>query len=88
MQVNILLFGQLKELFQQSKISVQFPTEVISVAELREVVITHLSAGQSALASSLVAGKTFVAVNQTVAQETDTVTIHDEIALFPPVTGG
>lgn len=88
MQVNILLFGQLKELFQQSKISVQFPTEVISVAELREVVITHLSAEQSALASSLVAGKTFVAVNQTVAQETDTVTIHDEIALFPPVTGG
>lgn len=88
MQVNILLFGQLKELFQQSELSVQFPAEVISVAKLREVVVTHLSPEQSALASSLVAGKTFVAVNQTVAQETDTVTVNDEIALFPPVTGG
>lgn len=88
MPVDILLFGQLKELFHQQKLQVTLPKEVVTVAELRQIIVDNLSHEQQTLASTLAAGKTFIALNQRVAQEADTLTAQDEIALFPPVTGG
>lgn len=88
MQANILLFGQLKELFQQNQLQLTLPATSISVSELRQLLIENLSQEQEHLAASLCVGKTFIAINQTVAQEDDSVSANDEIALFPPVTGG
>lgn len=88
MQVKILLFGQLKELFNDTSLHVTLPVTPITVADLRTIITNSLSEADQTLATSLQVGKTFVAVNQTVAQETDTVSATDEIALFPPVTGG
>lgn len=82
MSVKILYFASLKEALGLAGESVDLPAGVSTVATLRDWLITQ---GREKLAS---AKNLRCAVNQELAGLDAPVREGDEIAFFPPVTGG
>lgn len=81
MNLRIQLFATLKERANTSSITLTLP-ETATVSDL----LTALAAHTPALAAAL--PTTLVAVNREYAFPEQPLTPHDEIALFPPVSGG
>ncbi|HZD20781.1 MAG TPA: molybdopterin converting factor subunit 1 [Burkholderiales bacterium] len=83
MTVKVLYFASLRE--QLGTRGEDLDTSPTTVAALRTLLMARGGAWQSALAQ----GKALrVAVNQEIAQPTTPVRAGDEVAFFPPVTGG
>ena len=80
--LKVLFFGQLKEVLNTSMLNVE--AEHKTVLDLRQSLQTQGQAWQENLAF----GKALVAVNQTMASEDVELASNDEVAFFPPVTGG
>jgi molybdopterin synthase sulfur carrier subunit len=83
--VKILYFARLRETLGTAAESIELPAGVTTVARLRELLIARGGAWAEALASG---GALRVAVNQEMAQPATPVRAGDEVAFFPPVTGG
>lgn len=82
--VNVLYFARLRETLGCAQERCVLPAEVRSVAALR----AHLM-GRGEKWQALAAGRNArAAVNQRMAGESDAVADGDEVAFFPPVTGG
>ncbi|EAS65152.1 hypothetical protein VAS14_05513 [Photobacterium angustum S14] len=80
--IKVLFFAQVKELVGTDSLEVD---AVYSTADaLREALTTRGDKWQLALES----GKLLVAVNQTICSLDTPLTDGDEVAFFPPVTGG
>ncbi|OOF35640.1 molybdopterin synthase sulfur carrier subunit [Rodentibacter heidelbergensis] len=80
--LKVLFFAQTRELIGRDEIQVE---EIFSTAEaLRD----HLSQKGDKWALALEKGKTLVAINQTLMPLESEIKPGDEIAFFPPVTGG
>lgn len=80
--LKVLFFAQTRELIGTDEIIVE---ETFATAdELRE----HLSQKGDKWALALEKGKLLVAINQTLMPLESAVKSGDEIAFFPPVTGG
>lgn len=78
-------FASIREKLGLSTEQVELPSQVDTVNALVALLIEqHGSDWEGVLKKSSV----LVAVNQSVASFTSTVTNGDEIAFFPPVTGG
>ena len=85
MKIKVLYFASLREQVGTRGEDLDISPEVVSVASLRALLVARGGAWQSALAQ----GKALrVAVNQEVAQPATPLTAGDEVAFFPPVTGG
>ena len=83
MKLRILYFAGLRE--QLGTAGEDLDASPTTVAGLRALLMARGGAWQSALAQ----GKALrVAVNQEMAQPTTPVEPGDEVAFFPPVTGG
>lgn len=82
MEVNIRLFATLKDRAKSDHILVTLPADPTTVGELLETVRRTYPGLAPAL------GSTLVAVNRSFAGPDTPVTAQDEIALFPPVSGG
>ncbi|MDP3438569.1 MAG: molybdopterin converting factor subunit 1 [Azonexus sp.] len=82
MSVKILYFASLKEALGMGSESVELPVGVTTVGALRDWLVTQ---GREKLAS---AKNLRCAVNQDMAGLDAPVREGDEIAFFPPVTGG
>lgn len=85
MKVRLLFFASLREQLGTSGEEVDLPSEVATVAALRE----HLVQRGGAYAKAF-GGKALVraAVNQDMVQPSARLKAGDEVAFFPPVTGG
>lgn len=83
--MKLLYFAWLKTKTGLSEEEVTLPPEVTTVAELLEWLPTRGPGYAAALADR---DAIRVAVNQTYAKPGDPVAASDEVALFPPVTGG
>jgi len=82
---RILYFARLREDMGIAQEMVDLPPGVTDVAGLR----AHLLARGGASAVALAPGKAVrVSVNQDIARDSSPVKAGDEIAFFPPVTGG
>ncbi|NBH74751.1 molybdopterin synthase sulfur carrier subunit [Rodentibacter pneumotropicus] len=80
--LHVLFFGQTREIIGLDEIKVE---GVFSSAEaLRQ----NLSKQGDKWALALEKGKLLVAINQTLMPLESTIKSGDEIAFFPPVTGG
>jgi molybdopterin synthase sulfur carrier subunit len=80
--IRVLFFGQLRDLLPQDDL--EWKTgQVATLGELRNAI-----AGQGHGWNVLLEGEWLAAVNQTLADDTHPVTDGDEVAFFPPVTGG
>lgn len=85
MSVKVLYFARLREDLGNSAEDLALPAGVDTVAGLRAHLMTRGGAWSSALAQ----GKAVrVAVNQEIAEPTTPIKAGDEVAFFPPVTGG
>ena len=80
--LKILFFAQTRELIgvDQLELNAEFATA--------EAVREHLAAQGGKWALALAKGKLLVAINQTLSPLESAVRSGDEIAFFPPVTGG
>jgi molybdopterin synthase sulfur carrier subunit len=82
---KVLYFAKLREDLGCESESVTLPEGVATVAALR----AHLVARGGVWADALAAGRAVrVAVNQQIAKSDTPVGAGDEVAFFPPVTGG
>ncbi len=85
MKLKVLYFAALREQVGRDAEELDVPAEVATVAALRG----HLRARGGAWAEALADGKLLrMAVNQDMAQPGAALGPGDEVAFFPPVTGG
>jgi molybdopterin synthase sulfur carrier subunit len=83
--LKIVFFARLREDLGTGAEQLTLPRDVSTVASLRE----HLAARGGNWAVALAQGKAVrVAVNREMAQPGTPVKPGDEVAFFPPVTGG
>jgi len=85
--LRILFFGQLKDIIKTECLEIdiiQSGKELNTVAKLRSM----LQAKDDTWKESLGYGKALVAVNQEMTSDETAINDADEIAFFPPVTGG
>src|SRR5947207_938778 len=82
MNVTVMLFATLKDKAGTNRLSLSLPGDNLTVTDLRAT----LADKYPALAESLKAA--VAAINQEFAFAGDTVHDGDEIAFFPPVSGG
>ena len=85
MKVKVLFFAGLREQLGTSGEEIDLPSDVMTVAGLR----SFLSAKGQSWKSALAEGKAIrMAVNQDMVQPSARIQAGDEVAFFPPVTGG
>lgn len=82
--VTILYFARLKEVLGTASESVTLPSNVVDLAGVRSLIIGRGGAWSEALGAQRIRA----AVNQDMASDDTPVKDGDEIAFFPPVTGG
>lgn len=85
MKVKVLYFAALREQLGTPGEEIELPVGVGTVAALR----SHLRGRGGAWELALADGKLIrTAVNQDMAQPSAAIRAGDEVAFFPPVTGG
>ena len=82
--INVLFFAQVRELLGTAKLSLEASEQTQTAEALRAT----LAATDDQWAKVLTSDKLLVAVNQTISQWDTPVNDGDEVAFFPPVTGG
>ncbi|AZV04911.1 molybdopterin synthase sulfur carrier subunit [Enterobacter sp. N18-03635] len=80
--IKVLFFAQVRELVNTDSLTLDASFD--NVAALR----AHLAAQSDRWALALDEGKLLAAVNQTLVEFTHPLNVGDEVAFFPPVTGG
>lgn len=80
--IKVLFFAQVRELVNTDSLTLE--REFDTVEALR----AYLAAQSDRWALALDAGKLLAAVNQTLVEFNHPVASGDEVAFFPPVTGG
>ena len=85
MKVRILYFAGVREKLGKDAEELELPADVSTIASLR----SHLRARGGVWAEALADGKLLrMAVNHDMAQASASIKTGDEVAFFPPVTGG
>ncbi|MCD8338878.1 MAG: molybdopterin converting factor subunit 1 [Burkholderiales bacterium] len=85
MSLKVLYFASLKEYLDKGEDSVDLPPNVKTVAELKDFLGAHDPKLKEAFATM---PRLRFAVNQEMATGSSAVKDGDEVAIFPPVTGG
>ena len=83
--VTLLYFARLREALGTAREELALPESVIDVATLREALVSRGGAWAEELGQTR---RVRTAVNQDMAGDDTPVNDGDEIAFFPPVTGG
>ncbi|MFT5234694.1 MAG: molybdopterin synthase sulfur carrier subunit [Shewanella sp.] len=82
--INVLFFAQVRELLGESIVLVEATADITTAESLRAALASKNDKWGKVLASD----KLLVAVNQTISAWDTQVQDGDEVAFFPPVTGG
>ena len=85
MKIKVVFFAALREQLGTSAEEIDLPAGVTTVAGLRAYLVQRGGIWQNVLADKRLVR---VAVNQDMAQGGSALTSGDEVAFFPPVTGG
>lgn len=80
--IDVLFFAQIREILKTDRIQINNSFE--TVGDLRR----SLQDRDPIWHEYLSAGRTLVAVNQTISSDETPIASNDEVAFFPPVTGG
>ena len=85
MNINILYFARIKEAVNYSSESIDLPSEVKTVTGLKNYLALR---GENW--ANLFNGKQVIraAINHTLVDDLAAINAGDEVAFFPPVTGG
>ncbi|PKF49685.1 molybdopterin synthase sulfur carrier subunit [Enterovibrio nigricans] len=80
--IQVLFFAQVKELVGTGSLTLD--GDFATAEDIR----AHLVTNGDKWALALESGKLLVAINQTISELSASVKAGDEVAFFPPVTGG
>lgn len=83
--ITVLYFARLRETLGQSSEQIALPANVRSLEDLRSLLAARGGAWKDELARDK---RVRAAVNQAIAQADSPLADGDEVAFFPPVTGG
>ena len=83
-KIELLFFGNLSAQLNCNSESCSFEQDEITVAELKQQLQSRGDNWKTALAAESIK----CAINQAIAEENDLIKNGDEVAFFPPVTGG
>jgi molybdopterin synthase sulfur carrier subunit len=85
LKIKVLYFASIRETLGRDAEDLDLPAGIATIAALR----SHLRTRGGAWAEALAEGKLLrAAVNQDMAQPAAAIKAGDEVAFFPPVTGG
>jgi molybdopterin synthase sulfur carrier subunit len=85
LKVKVLYFASVRERLGRGAEELELPADVATIAGLR----SHLRARGGAWADALAESRLLrTALNQDMAQPAAAIKAGDEVAFFPPVTGG
>jgi molybdopterin synthase sulfur carrier subunit len=85
MKVKVLFFASMREQLGRPSEEIELPASINTVGALRD----HLRARGGAWSSAFAPNRAVrAAVNQNMAQPAAALKAGDEVAFFPPVTGG
>jgi len=85
MKVSVLYFASVREKLGKDREEIDLPAEVSTIAALR----SHLRGRGGAWADALAESRLLrTALNQDMVQPAAAIKPGDEVAFFPPVTGG
>jgi len=82
--MKVLFFGSLREQLGTGELNAALPDGVETIGQLLAKLQTQGDEWKLALGT----GNVFFAVNQDMVDENTAINDSDEVALFPPVTGG
>lgn len=82
MQITVLLFATLKDIAGQNRLALSLPEETASITDVRRAMTERFPQIERNINAAI------AAINQEYAFPTDTVKNGDEVAFFPPVSGG
>jgi sulfur-carrier protein len=82
---DILYFASLRETLETSQEQLDLNDQVSSIADLKQLLMQRGDKWQQAFTQQQ---SLLVAVNQQMADDATPISNQDEIAFFPPVTGG
>ncbi len=83
--VDILYFASLREALDTTQERLELNDQIQSVADLKKLLIERGGQWQQAFTQQQ---SLLVSVNQQMANDDTAISDQDEIAFFPPVTGG
>jgi sulfur-carrier protein len=83
--VNILYFASLREALDTGQENLELDNQIECVADLKRLLIERGGQWQQAFTQQQ---SLLVSVNQQMANDDTLIRDNDEIAFFPPVTGG
>ena len=83
--LKIIYFASLKEKVGRAEEQVELPESVVTLADLIEHLSEHLGSSWSDAINST---PVLTAVNHEMCERSESIKDGDEIAFFPPVTGG
>jgi|TARA_B110000495_G_scaffold184701_1_gene181941 molybdopterin synthase sulfur carrier subunit len=88
--LNIQYFASIREALNKSEEEFKLPRDVKSVQELIDSLVSANPHYEAVFIGSddNKRGKTLVAVNQTIVDRNHPLSENDEVAFFPPMTGG
>lgn len=81
--ISVLFFGKLREAFDCSELSIA-PANAATTSELLDNILASHPAWETLLTDE----QTQMAVNQALVKHPVSLASGDEVAFFPPVTGG
>lgn len=84
-QVTVLYFARLREALGRDAEKLALPADVMTAGALLDLLRSRGGAWETELAT---AKPVRIAVNQSMANSSTAIAAGDEIAFFPPVTGG
>lgn len=85
MNLNILYFARVKELLNLASEEIVVPTEVDTILQLKDYMAQRGDVWQALFKGQ---GIIRAAINQTLVADDAKLNDGDEVAFFPPVTGG
>ena len=85
MKIKVLYFARIKEAVNYSTEEIDFPSEIVTITALK-----NWLAVRGDVWANLFDGKQIVraAINHTLVDDLASIQANDEVAFFPPVTGG
>lgn len=83
--IEVLYFASLREALNVDKEQLEIPAEVSSIAQLKAYLSARGDIWLDSFSNNI---SLLVSINQQMATENSPIADGDEIAFFPPVTGG
>ena len=83
--IEVLYFASLREALNVDKEQLELPTEVSSVVQLKAYLSSRGDIWLKSFSNNI---SLLVSINQQMASDNSPVADGDEVAFFPPVTGG